>query len=1052
MTQDNAPSFGSSSIADKVYVKDDAITTVTLPAATGGDTPLTYSLSPALPTGLSFDASSRQLSGTPTALKTQTTYTYTVTDDDDDTDTLTFDLTVEADTQPSLGAVSDQSYHQNSAITTLTLPAATGGNTPYTYTLEKTSGSPTLPPGLSFTASSRQLSGTPTGHQTAASYTYTVTDANGDTATAVFNITITQDNTPSFGSSTITDKVYVKDAAITTVTLPAATGGDTPLTYSLSPALPTGLSFDASSRQLSGTPTVLKTQTTYTYTVTDDDDDTDTLTFKLTVEADTQPSLGSVSDQSYHQNSAITTLTLPAATGGNTPYTYTLKKTSGTPTLPPGLSFTASSRQLSGTPTGHQAAASYTYKVTDADGDTATRTFNITITQDNTPSFGSSSITDKVYVKDAAITTVTLPQATGGDTPLTYSLSPALPTGLSFDASSRQLSGTPTALKTQTTYTYTVTDDDDDTDTLTFDLTVEADTQPSLGAVSDQSYHQNSAITTLTLPAATGGNTPYTYTLKKTSGTPTLPPGLSFTASSRQLSGTPTGHQTAASYTYKVTDADGDTATRTFNITITQDNTPSFGEGSITDKVYVKDAAITTVTLPAATGGDTPLTYSMSPDLPAGLSFDASSRQLSGTPTALKTQTTYTYTVTDDDDDTDTLTFKLTVEADTQPSLGSVSDQSYHQNSAITTLTLPAATGGNTPYTYTLKKTSGTPTLPPGLSFTASSRQLSGTPTGHQTAASYTYKVTDADGDTATRTFNITITQDNTPSFGEGSITDKVYVKDAAITTVTLPAATGGDTPLAYSLSPALPTGLSFDASSRQLSGTPTVLKTQTTYTYTVTDDDDDTDTLTLQADGGGGHPAVAGLGLRPELPPEQRHHHADPAGCDRRQHALHLHSEEDQRHADPAARPELHRVLKAAFGHADGPSDRGQLHLQGDGRRRRYRDADVQHHDHAGQHQGPHPVIALGGHGDGRLHRQLQGQAHHKAQRQCHRLRRPKVRQRTGLRSLGQDRIIAHLHHRQLEHRPDRHPAGRRGQRRRQRNRGLQAHRLRRRLQLGDG
>ena len=192
----------------------------------------------------------------------------------------TFKLTVEADTQPSLGSVSDQSYHQNSAITTLTLPAATGGNTPYTYTLAKTSGTPTLPPGLSFTASSRQLSGTPTGHQTAASYTYTVTDANGDTATAVFNITITQDNTPSFANdATIADKVYVKDSAITTVTLPAATGGDTPLTYSLSPALPTGLSFDASSRQLSGTPTVLKAETTYTYTVTDDDNDTDTLTF-----------------------------------------------------------------------------------------------------------------------------------------------------------------------------------------------------------------------------------------------------------------------------------------------------------------------------------------------------------------------------------------------------------------------------------------------------------------------------------------------------------------------------------------------------------------------------------------------------------------------------------------------------------------------------------------------------------------------------------------------------------------------------------------------------
>ena len=212
-------------------------------------------------------------------------------------------------------------------------------------------------------------------------YTYTVTDADGDTDTETFNIIITQDNTPSFGSSTIADRVHVKDIATTSETLPAATGGDTPLTYSLSPTLPTGMSFNATSRELSGTPSVTKAQTTYTYTVTDKDNDTATLTFKLTVEADTNPSLSStVSNQTYRQSSAITALTLPAATSGNAPLTYTLARTTGTPALPPGLSFDASTRQLTGTPTGAQSAVQYTYTVTDADGDTDTQTFNITIT------------------------------------------------------------------------------------------------------------------------------------------------------------------------------------------------------------------------------------------------------------------------------------------------------------------------------------------------------------------------------------------------------------------------------------------------------------------------------------------------------------------------------------------------------------------------------------------------------------------------------------------------------------------------------------------------
>ena len=56
------------------------------------------------------------------------------------------------------------------------------------------------------------------------------------------------------------------------------------------------------------------------------------------------------------------------------------------------------------------------------------------------------------------------------------------------------------------------------------------------------------------------------------------------------------------------------------------------------------------LTLPAATGGDGTLMYSLSPSPPAGLSFNTSTRKLSGTPTGSQAATTYTYTVTDSDD------------------------------------------------------------------------------------------------------------------------------------------------------------------------------------------------------------------------------------------------------------------------------------------------------------------------------------------------------------------------------------------------------------------
>ena len=69
------------------------------------------------------------------------------------------------------------------------------------------------------------------------------------------------------------------------------------------------------------------------------------------------------------------------------------------------------------------------------------------------------------------------------------------------------------------------------------------------------------------------------------------------------------------------------------------------------------------LSLPAASEGNPPLTYGLSPELPAGLTFDASARTITGTPTAVLPMTGYVYTVTDDDDDTASIQFQVRVVA-----------------------------------------------------------------------------------------------------------------------------------------------------------------------------------------------------------------------------------------------------------------------------------------------------------------------------------------------------------------------------------------------------
>ena len=893
---DTAPRF-SGSQANLSYTEDSPISARTLPAASGGNGRLTYSLSPSVP-GLTFTPGTRRLSGTPTRAGTYR-MTYTVRDADNDTDSLSFTITVSAaptgnacvesnnvieiasgasceitqslvdkyslgnvsiragtmascsngrvtmgflsgvtiqlngltvrceaappaDTSPSFsGSQAGLSLTEDSQISAVTLPAASGGNGALTYSL-----SPSVP-GLTFTPGTRRLSGTPT-RAGAYRMIYTVRDGDNDTDTLSFTITVNAaDTAPSFSGSQA-NLSFTEDSPISAVTLPGATGGDGNLTYSLSPSVP-GLTFTASNRRLSGTPTRTGTYR-MTYTVRDNDNDNDSLTFTITVNEadDLLPSFsGSQANLSFTEDSSISARTLPGATGGDGALTYSLS-----PSVP-GLTFTPGTRRLSGTPT-RAGAYNMTYTVRDADNDTDSLSFTITVNEaDTSPSF-SGSQANLSFIDLARIRAVTLPAATSGNGNLTYSLSPSVP-GLTFTASNRRLSGSPTRVGTYS-MTYTATDADNDTDTQSFTITVY--TAPGFsGSQAKLSFTEDSPISARTLPRATDGKGSLTYSLS-----PSVP-GLTFTPATRRLSGTPTRAGTY-SMTYTVRDVDGNFDTLTFTITVNApDAAPSFADARFYDEVILTvnrdiDTAsrLSGLTLPAASGGDGTLTYSLSPSVP-GLAFAPSTRRLSGTPTRTGSYN-MTYTATDEDDDTASLTFKIIVEVDTKPTFSSTQpDLTYTVGTPITAFTLPAPTGGNGHLVYTLLP------MVPGLTFNPDTLRLSGTPTK---AGTYSMELDALDWDLDYNRLYFTITvneADTSPSFS-GSQVNLSYTEDTAISTVTLPAASGGNGALTYSLSPSVP-GLTFTASNRRLSGTPTSPGTYN-MTYTVRDNDGDTDSLSF--------------------------------------------------------------------------------------------------------------------------------------------------------------------------------------------------------------
>ena len=247
----------------------------------------------------------------------------------------------------------------------------------------------TAVPGLTFTATTRVLSGTPTTAPTIP-LTYTVTDQNGSTASVTFTVTVAA----RVAVTAPGDQTYTMGTEIPALTLPTATGGTAPLTYALTgpngtdlSELPAGLMWTGDATNpgaITGEPTTGTTSpVTLTYTVTDQNGSTDSETFTVTVAA--AVALADTGDQTYTMGTTITDLPLPAATGGTGTLTYTLTGPNGTDLseLPAGLMWTGDTTNpgtITGMPTAITASpVTLTYTVTDENGSTASDTFTVTV-------------------------------------------------------------------------------------------------------------------------------------------------------------------------------------------------------------------------------------------------------------------------------------------------------------------------------------------------------------------------------------------------------------------------------------------------------------------------------------------------------------------------------------------------------------------------------------------------------------------------------------------------------------------------------------------------
>ncbi|MEW8488490.1 MAG: Ig-like domain-containing protein [Candidatus Thiodiazotropha endolucinida] len=754
-------------------------------------------------------------------------FTYRVTDNDGETAdaTVTINVTPVSDETPVANADSI-TVAEGATATTLVggsstvLNNDTGlGDTPVTVSLvtDVTNGTLTLNGDGTF-------SYTHDGSENFTdSFTYRVTDNDGQTAdaTVTINVTPVSDTTPVANADSIT---VAEGATATTLVggsstvLNNDTGlGDTPVTVSLVIDVTNG------SLILNGDGTFSYTHDgsenftdSFTYRVTDNDGETAdaTVTINITPVSDATP-VANADSITVAEGATATTLVggsstvLNNDTGlGDTPVTVSLVTdvTNGTLTLNGDGTF-------SYTHDGSENFTdSFTYRVTDNDGETAdaTVTINVTPVSDTTPVANADSIT---VAEGATATTLVggsstvLNNDTGlGDTPVIVSLITNVTNG------SLTLNGDGTFSYTHDgsenftdSFTYRITDNDGETAdaTVTINVTPVSDTTPVANADSI-TVAEGATATTLVGGASTVlnndtglGDSPVIVSLitDVTNGSLTLNGDGTF-------SYTHDGSENFTdSFTYRVTDNDGETAdaTVTINVTPVSDETPVAN----TDSITVAEGATATTLVGGSstvlnndTGlGDTPVIVSLITNVTNG------SLTLNGDGTFSYTHDgsenftdSFTYRITDNDGETAdaTVTINITPVSDQTP-VANADSITVAEGATATTLVGGSSTVLNndtglsdTPVTVSLitDVTNGILTL-------NSDGTFSYTHDGSENFTdSFTYRVTDNDGETADATVTINVISNNNPP--EASDTN-ISVLEDNVYTGNLPAAVDGD-------------------------------------------------------------------------------------------------------------------------------------------------------------------------------------------------------------------------------------------------------------------
>jgi hypothetical protein len=648
-----------------------------------------------------------------------------------------------------------------------------------------------LPPELSINPSTGAITGTPTA---AGNYTVglTATNASGQ-VTQLLGITIDPPlNAPVYAGplspSGTQAAVFSFTPSFGTVTAP----------YALTGTLPTGLTFTAATGVIAGTPTQIGTFP-ITFSATNAGGTTSVILNIVINPAPTAPVITSTS-------------TAPSARVG-TAFTFTLTS-SGTPAassysatgLPAGLTLNPATGAITGTPTVF-GSFDVSVKATNTAGTGPTSILSISVA----PSASAPVITS------APIASGQVGQAfrytlTGSNSPISFQItSSSLPAGLSLNASSGAITGTPAAAALGETRVW-------------FNGT-------AAGPVSGLSMEVLFAIApAASAPVVNSNGTasgqvgqPFQYSMVANSSTAITgyaatgrPAWLTLDAGTGVLSGIPTeATTTAISIALTASNSSGASNPKTLSLTIA----PAPATPLVTSSLTAGGRVGTAFTY-QITASEAPTSF-VATVLPAGLSLNPTTGAISGTPTVSNS-------------------FDVVLRSANAFGLGAPSTLAINIAPAVAApaITSAASASGQVgaSFTYQMVATNGpilsyglTGSLPLGLALNTSTGAITGTPADDPRIYTVQLTATNAGGTSAPQSLSINLA----PALGVPALTTPLYALGTVGSdfTFTLTATNlTGSAPYAPPIlleAVGLPAGLAVNPATGVIQGTPTTVGTK---------------------------------------------------------------------------------------------------------------------------------------------------------------------------------------------------------------------------------